>query len=367
LLKYHNNLVTQAQLFHGTFYGMTLACSILTKQSGITNRFLVLASAFLILMAPLFVVLPAQEAFAANKTWDGGGDGILWSDCDNWNGNVCPAANDAITIGSGSDVIIDDSITLGTSTSVTIYSGATLEILEVSVGANGAIHNSGTMILSHHERTALVNTGTIINDGLFRGMTELQNVGTINNKAGGTVEVEGGDPWYNTGPIVNEGTFFNNGGMSNDGTIANKCGGTFTNQDSVFGNPVINEPCSPTSCDNPTITGTNGNDVIDGTPGIDVINGKGGDDMINGLGGNDIICGGAGNDNISGGLGNDVLNGGSGNDTISGNGGNDKLFGSSGNDKLNAKDGIVDNDSIDGGFGTDTCNSNPDPEVSCEI
>jgi Ca2+-binding RTX toxin-like protein len=357
----------------------------MNEQKGLATRFLVLAGAFLVLMTPIFMAMPAREAFAANKTWDGGGDGILWSDCDNWNGNVCPAGNDAITVGSGSDVIIDDSITLGTSSSLTIDSGATLEILEVSVGANGVIHNSGTMILSHHERTALVNTGTIVNDGLFRGMTEFHNVGTIQNKPGGTVDVEGGDPWSNIGIIVNEGTFLNNGGMSNDGTITNKCGGTFTNQDSVFGNGVINESCNPSTCDNPTITGTNGNDVIDGTPGIDVINGKGGDDKINGLGGNDVICGGdgkdtinggsgsdtifggAGNDNISGGMGNDTLNGGSGNDSLSGNGGNDTVLGSSGNDTLSGLDGTANNDSLDGGFGTDTCNSNPDPEVNCEV
>jgi Ca2+-binding RTX toxin-like protein len=354
-------------------------------QNGMTTRFLVIASAFLILMAPLFMVLPTQEAFAANKTWDGGGDGTNWSDCNNWNGNVCPASDDSVTIGTGFDVTIDDSITLGTSSSLTIDSGASLEILEVSVGANGVIHNSGTMILSYHERTALVNTGIIVNDGLFRGMTELRNLGTIQNNVGGTMEVEGGDEWHNTGAIVNHGTFFNNYAISNEGTITNKCGGLFTNQDSVFGSPVVNEPCNPTSCDNPTITGTNGNDVIDGTPGADVIHGKGGDDKINGLGGNDIICGGdgndtinggsgsdtifggAGNDNIIGGLGNDTLNGGSGNDTITGNGGNDKLIGSSGNDTLSGLDGTANNDSLDGGFGTDTCKSNPDPEISCEV
>lgn len=138
-------------------------------------------------------------------------------------------------------------------------------------------------------------------------------------------------------------------------------------------------------CSQPTITATDDSEVIYGTGGDDVINGMGGDDTINGLGGNDIICGGSGddtisggggsdtiyggygNDIISGGLGNDTLNGGAGNDSLAGNGGNDKLIGSSGNDTLNGKDGVVNNDSLDGGFGTDTCNSNPDPEVNCEL
>jgi Ca2+-binding RTX toxin-like protein len=523
---------------------------MIKQRDGIATRFLVLATAFLILMAPIFMVVPTQKAFAANKTWDGGGDGTTWEDCNNWSENICPAANDAITIGSGFDVILDNGFTLGTDGSLTLESGATLYFEDETLSNHGMIHNSGRIDFDYHERTGLSNIGTIINDGYFGGKTELENSGTIQNNVGGTMEIVVGDGWENTGTIINEGTFLNNMGISNHlGTITNKCGGIFTNQDSVIGNPVINEPCSaadktwdgggdgeywtncpnwnedtcptgndtitigsgftiqvdgvvlnnggsitissgsklvlfedgmenggtihnkgtleiehndgiefhntgtvindglfenqgatinhptgiiqnnagstfaihsggnvvndgsivnkcgatfsnegilngdgtmenepcsPVSCDNPTITGTDGNDVIDGTPGADIIDAKGGDDKINGLGGNDIICGGAGddtinggsgsdtifggkgNDSISGGKGNDTLNGGAGNDSISGNGGNDNLIGSSGNDSLSGLDGTANNDSLDGGFGTDTCNSNPDPEVSCE-
>jgi Ca2+-binding RTX toxin-like protein len=358
------------------------------EQKEIASRFLMLASAFLILMTPVFVVVPAHEAFAANKTWDDGGSSSepgYWYDCDNWSGNTCPSSDDSITIGSGFDVFVDD-FTLTSAGSLTVASGAKLEVYDM-LNNHGTVQINGEIELNDHERDALDNSGTIINNGLLHGQAgaNLRESSNVLNNAGATLVVDGGEGWRNNGGITNQGSLFVGGSLTNLGSIVNKCAGMIDDPEFIDGNPVVQEPCSPTSCDNPTITGTNGNDVIDGTPGIDVINGKGGDDKINGLGGNDVICGGdgkdtinggsgsdtifggAGNDNISGGMGNDTLNGGSGNDSLSGNGGNDTVLGSSGNDTLSGLDGTANNDSLDGGFGTDTCNSNPDPEVNCEV
>jgi hypothetical protein len=51
--------------------------------------------------------------------------------------------------------------------------------------------------------------------------------------------------------------------------------------------------------------------------------------------------------------------------------GDNHLLGGDGDDELESRDGVVDNDSLDGGSGSetngDTCNSDPDPEVDCEI
>jgi hypothetical protein len=51
--------------------------------------------------------------------------------------------------------------------------------------------------------------------------------------------------------------------------------------------------------------------------------------------------------------------------------GDNHLLGGAGDDELESRDGVVDNDSLDGGSGSetngDTCNSDPDPEVNCEI
>ena len=47
------------------------------------------------------------------------------------------------------------------------------------------------------------------------------------------------------------------------------------------------------------------------------------------------------------------------------------ILGNAGDDDLSGIDGVVDNDDLDGGSGSetngDTCDSDPDPEVNCEI
>jgi hypothetical protein len=54
------------------------------------------------------------------------------------------------------------------------------------------------------------------------------------------------------------------------------------------------------------------------------------------------------------------MSGGPGDDTIGNN------FFEFGDDTLDSRDGVVNND-LDGGPDTDTCNSDPDPEFSCEL
>lgn len=317
-----------------------------------------LGCSILILIVPVFALAPPQEAYAASRTWDGGGDGEQWWDCDNWSGNECPEGTDSMKIRSGANVFVDG-FRLLSGGSLTVNSGATLT-LQSETGEfwnNGTIHNSGMIFVRTDDHDyyfrnfhAINNDGTIIN--IF-GFFSNEPSGTIQNNAGGTIV----------------------GGMENYGTIVNGCGGTYEPDLVVYGDPVVSEPCTTTSpCDNPTIVGTDGNDIIDGTPGADTIIAKGGDDTINGLGGNDLICGGGGNDSISGGsgsdlifgghgndiinggLGSDMLNGGGGYDSLDGNGGNDTLVGSSGNDTLNGKDGEAGrNELLYGGLGTDTC------------
>lgn len=109
--------------------------------------------------------------------------------------------------------------------------------------------------------------------------------------------------------------------------------------------------------DDPTLTGTDGDDVIDGLDGNDTIDGGLGNDTICGGAGRDTLDGGDGDDTLIGEAGNDRLNGGPGIDTLSGGPGNDHLFGNGGKD------------SLDGGTGTDTCNGGPgaaDTATACE-
>jgi Ca2+-binding RTX toxin-like protein len=412
------------------------------------------------LTTEIFVHPPSGDAI-----WDGEGDGISWSDCENWSDNQCPAEFDRVIIGSGFDVEMDvpavlrfgsisggPGLIIDEGASLTIRSGVTFtEDIETTLDNSGTfaveagvhmflvgslLNNAGAQIINDGSIATCassINEGTIDNgmNGSFSVscLTHFSNSGTINNHGELEVDLEGSmlnsgllsnfglfendhdSEFTNSGTFVNsasatilndngasfrnEGSFDNAGTIDNDGSIFNACGSSFVNTGTVTGQPIDNEACEPSGdCTNPTIVGTEDADVIEGTDGADIIDGLGGDDTIYGLGGDDIICGGAGRDEIYGngdndslfgqggddtifgghgkdiivgGKGDDDANGGAGNDDISGNGGDDTIRGSSGDDSLSGLDGLDDNDSLDGGTGTDACDSNPDPEVNCEI
>jgi Ca2+-binding RTX toxin-like protein len=93
---------------------------------------------------------------------------------------------------------------------------------------------------------------------------------------------------------------------------------------------------------------------------------------MQGQAGSDDMSGGAGDDGLSDHdpfsfIGNNILRGGTGDDFLSTSGGNHQMFGNAGNDNLHSDDNIVNNDFLDGGPDTDTCESDPDPEVNCEL
>jgi hypothetical protein len=52
------------------------------------------------LLPPLVFALLALSpiASAATKTWDGGGDGVSWTNAANWSGDTLPAAGDDVVI-----------------------------------------------------------------------------------------------------------------------------------------------------------------------------------------------------------------------------------------------------------------------------
>src|SRR5574341_2382122 len=88
---------------------------------------------FIVLFGTLGTVLlmtslaSSQEVFAANIAWDGGGDGIKWSDCKNWRADDCPNSADDITI-AGAEVVLDDDLVIGAGGSLTIEFGSALLI-----------------------------------------------------------------------------------------------------------------------------------------------------------------------------------------------------------------------------------------------
>ena len=60
----------------------------------------------LILFTTLFLFFSPQEAQAATITWDGGGDGVHWSDPDNWSDDTLPTGLDTISIEGVTDVTV---------------------------------------------------------------------------------------------------------------------------------------------------------------------------------------------------------------------------------------------------------------------
>lgn len=99
---------------------------------------------------------------------------------------------------------------------------------------------------------------------------------------------------------------------------------------------------TPTTPDDCTIVGTEGDDETTGTQGYDKICARAGNDTVRGFGKPDFILGEEGKD---------TLYGGRGNDRISGGPGEDKIFAKRGdNDRVEARDGEV--DVVDCGPGT---------------
>lgn len=59
-----------------------------------------------LLICLVFLCVSAGGAFAATRTWDGGGDGISWSDPSNWNPNSVPREGDLAVIDNSTDYVV---------------------------------------------------------------------------------------------------------------------------------------------------------------------------------------------------------------------------------------------------------------------
>jgi CSLREA domain-containing protein len=156
-----------------------------------------------------------QNPVAECVVWDGGGDGVLWKDPLNWNGDVLPAAIDSVFVdgGAGPDVaVVLDTLAQISSGALTIGAGDTLFIGSPSAGA-ATVDNAGYI---RNHGVALIDTGSTLNNTPwsvpnYTGDSFIQNFGTI------VVAVAGG--------------------LQNDGDIRNGCDGAVIGP--VAGNPVV--------------------------------------------------------------------------------------------------------------------------------
>ena len=119
-------------------------------------------------------------AFGATVTWDGTGDGINWSDDNNWEGGSQPTSSDDVLI-DGFDVTLD--------ISTTVQRVYLLGSSMLTIDASSVLTIDG--FTGNDEGFEVNNSATVINDGTI-------NVSTIN---GGT----GADGIYVRGTFTNNG------------------------------------------------------------------------------------------------------------------------------------------------------------------
>lgn len=99
----------------------------------------------------------SSSAFGITVTWDGGGDGVHWSDADNWNPNILPQAEDFVFI-SQKSVEVDIDVRI----KKLQLDGASIEIqaVDFSIGSNGeGIHSNNSQI--HNYGSVYIQTGSI--------------------------------------------------------------------------------------------------------------------------------------------------------------------------------------------------------------
>jgi hypothetical protein len=214
--------------------------------------------------------LTHNAAYAAKLVaWDGGGDGIHWSDPKNWKGNSLPTSSDNIKIdGSKRNVMVhlDIDFTSDASRTLTIDSGDALVIDQgKSLNNFGTINNNAVFFFCESDRNCggINNLGTINNEGTINnngGIApgDFTNSGTINNSGVLYVPARGNPGEFNSVQnVVNSGTINSytfsqisinidnraSGIINNEGTIINECGNTFINSGEINGNQPVDVPC----------------------------------------------------------------------------------------------------------------------------
>ena len=82
---------------------------------------------FYTLFTFLTLLIATADSFTQVITWTGAGDGLNWSDANNWDTNTLPAAINNVLINNGNTVQINFSGAVGMS--VAIGNGSTLNII----------------------------------------------------------------------------------------------------------------------------------------------------------------------------------------------------------------------------------------------
>ena len=236
--------------------------------------------------------IAAFGTLVVQRCWDGGGDGVYWSDPANWSSDVLPSPTEQIIIDNAAGTVHFNIATFSTGdglSAFTVVSGNTFEIDAGTTFVNRAgyvpqgfvddgfletgatLINRGNFILEVGSQSG--NRGTIDNHGIltidssgFKNVNGvINNFGTIdifkrfqsdpnsefNNKPGSKLNIKPeayfdmrSTDFLNEGTITNDGNFISSTTLSNKGIIINNGlfksnirihndGGTFTNNDTL--------------------------------------------------------------------------------------------------------------------------------------
>ncbi len=117
-----------------------------------------------LMVGALAVLMGAVSAQATVRNWDGGGDGVTWTDPLNWNPDGTTATSDILTVGPGAAVVNGQnsfaSLEIQTNASVTLATdlggGRTLSVAGTLNRAGGVLRLNGAIVnLSGHLASTL--------------------------------------------------------------------------------------------------------------------------------------------------------------------------------------------------------------------
>ncbi len=168
----------------------------------------------------------AITVVAGTLAWDGGGDGIFWSDPLNWTGDVLPSVDSVVPITSGDDITLDATVTIaGLRLLGGILRGnGQLTVTDATTWTQGTLAGNGTLILqgttdiSGTGRKLIGDSRVIENHGTIRWT----GTGAINSASNPTLPV---NPAFNNLPLAlfqvqNDAAFSVQGlTFENNGTI----------------------------------------------------------------------------------------------------------------------------------------------------
>jgi hypothetical protein len=161
----------------------------------------------LALVAIGFGVLPAPPALAATKTWDGGAGTSNWSDADNWDDDIVPAAVDAVIL---DNLLMAGSYTVNLQNVSTTVAISRLTISPTSGNAITLVLPSGNTAnpgLSVGDATATTDDITL-DSGAVLVNSSGASAGTgiaVNSTSNGTLRINNGGRYVHNTVRANSG------------------------------------------------------------------------------------------------------------------------------------------------------------------